>query len=498
VPPESALRDAVLATRLGRASGWPDEELSDAYYLALLYHIGCTAAVSFQSRLGDDVAVRHWLSEVDFTDQPEIMRVSVTRLARQWGPADWARAMGTFMSFGRNLSEVFANLADVAARLAERLGAGPRVSESLRHAYARWDGKVFPDVPSGAQQTRIARLVHIVHVAQSYHRLGGRAMADAVVRDRRGTEFDPELADLWLENSAGMQPLDSVWDEALDAEPEPRRVVARAHIDVVGGAMADFVDLQSPYTHGHSNRLGRLVELAANEAGLDGDETAALRRAALVHDLGNVSIPGRLWFKAGPLNRAEWDRVRLHAYHSQRIMSVTPLLRESGDIAGQHHERIDGSGYHRGVPAAALPFASRLLMAAEAYQSMLEDRAWRPALSPEKAAAELRSEQSAGRLDRRAVDAVLAAAGHVSKGRRSGAGWPAGLTEREVDVLRRVARGLSNKQIASELFVSESTVHTHVINVYGKIGVNTRAGAALFAIENDLVQISSPKDRPNG
>jgi DNA-binding CsgD family transcriptional regulator len=493
VPAESALRDALLSVRLGRLDGWPDEELSNAYYLALLYHVGCTGAVAQQSRLGDDIAVRHWLSEADFANQPEVARIAVTRLARQWGPADWARAMGTFVTLGRSVSEAFTNLAEVAAMLSERLGANASVTDSLRCAYARWDGKVFPDLPSGSGLPRIARLVHLVHVAQSHHRFGGREAADGVVRSRRGGEFDPEFADLWLANSGDLLRADSgesVWEEALQAEPEPRRTVAREHLDEVGRALADFVDLRSPYTRGHSTELTRLIERTAVAAGLRRDDVEALRHAAQVHDLGNVSIPVQVWLKRGPLNPAERERVKLHAYHSQRIVGVTQWLRSPGQIAGLHHERLDGSGYHRGVPAAAIPFASRLLMAAEVYQSMLEERAWRPALSPVKAAMELRSQAAEGTLDSRAVDSVLTAAGQPGSRGRSGRSWPAGLTDREVEVLRLLARGLSNREIARSLSVSEATVHTHVINLYGKTGVRTRSGATLFALEHDLIQIS--------
>jgi HD-GYP domain-containing protein (c-di-GMP phosphodiesterase class II) len=496
VPAESALRDAFLAVHLGRLAGWPAQDLSDVYYLALIYHVGCTGAVDAQSRLGvgDDVSVRHWLSEADFDKPPQVMRIVVTKLARQWGPADWARGLAAFMNTGQSVPEAFANIAEVAVRLSQRLGATAEVSSALGCAYARWDGKVFAGLPSGDAQPAIARLVHLVHVAQTYHRVGGVEAADQVVRARSGTEFDPELATLWLENShdilrsiAGP----SVWDEALSAEPEPHRRVAHPHLDEVSRAMADFVDLKSTYTRGHSARLAFLVADAGAAAGLDAPDIVTLRRAAQVHDLGNVSIPNQIWIKPATLNPAEWSRVRLHAYHSQRIMSVCEPLRASGDVAGLHHEHLDGSGYHRGLPAAALPFVSRLLAVAEAFQSMTEDRAWRPALTRAEAAAELRREVGAGRLDRRAVDAVLAAAGDRSTSGRAARSWPAGLTDREVDVLRLLARGETNKQIALRLHISEATVHTHVINLYGKLAVNTRAGATLFALEHDLIQVSS-------
>ena len=124
---------------------------------------------------------------------------------------------------------------------------------------------------------------------------------------------------------------------------------------------------------------------------------------------------------------------------------------------------------------------------------MREDRAWRPPVAPDEASRQLRDEVAAHRLDARAVDAVLHAAGQADPRRRSGRSWPSGLTDREVDVLRAIARGLANKQIAGELFVSQATVHTHVINLYGKIGVNTRAGATLFALEHELIDPPAPR-----
>ncbi len=495
VPAESALRDAFLAVELGRLAGWTGPDLSDVYYLALLYHVGCTGAVDAQSRMGggDDVNVRHWLSEADFANRPDIMRISVAKLARQWGPADWARGVGTFLNLDQSVADTFANMAEVAARLSERLGASAQVCSSLGHAYARWDGKVFRALPSGAGQSPIARLVHLVHVAQTYHHVGGAAAADAVVRQRSGAEFDPDLAKLWLESSRDLLSSltgQSIWDEALAAEPEPHRRVAHAHLDEVTLALADFVDLKSTYTRGHSSRVARLAEAAGADAGLEAAAITTLRRAAQIHDLGNVSIPNQIWLKRGRLNPSEWSRVRLHAYHSQRIISVCAPLRESGDVAGLHHEHLDGSGYHRGLPAAAIPLVPRILAVAEVYQSMREDRSWRPAVPRSEAAAELRREAAAGTLDRRAVDAVLAADGHTSARERAGSSWPAGLTDREVDVLRLVARGDTNKEIARQLHISSATVHTHVINVYGKSHVTTRAGATLFALEHDLIRLS--------
>lgn len=494
-PFESALAGAVTALDVARLAGLEGDDLSDVYFLALLYHLGCTAAADAQARVGggDDVSSRRWFSEADYTNKPQLLRIAATRIAREWGPAARARAVGGLLATTEgSFAQAFAGICEVGARLGERLGAGPRVTEALDQAYARWDGKVFFALPTGESISLLARLVHLVHVAQVFHRAGGREAADAVVRARRGTEFDPKLADLWLRHSGELvMPMggESIWETALAAEPEPHRMVPRSHIDKVTGALADFADLKSSHTAGHSRRLAGLAGAAADGLGLDDAERADLRRAAEIHDLGNVSIPNRIWDKRGPLNRAEWERVRLHPYQSQRVAVVAEPLRAAGELAGMHHERLDGSGYHRGLRAAAITPGARLLAAAEAYQSMLEERPWRPALTPAQAAAQLRDDVREGRLDRRAVDAVLDAAGQPRPGRRESRSWPSGLTDREVDVLRMVALARSNKDIARDLHISEATVHTHVINIYGKIDVNTRAGAALFAMEHDLIQL---------
>src|SRR5216684_4502087 len=504
VPAESALRDSLLAVELARLAGWSEPDLSDVFYLALLYHIGCTGAVAAQSRLGagDDVNVRRWMSQANYADRPQLMRIAMTKLVPKWGPANWAPAMAALATAGRDLPEALANTAEAAARLSQRLGASPRVTASLGHAYGRWDGQVFPLLPSGDGLSATARLVHLVHVAQIYHQMGGADAADEVVRRRSGTEFDPELARLWLQNSHDLlrnAPLDSVWDQALYTEPEPHRRVGPAHLDDVCSALADFVDLASPFTSGHSAGVARLAEAAALNAGLDADEVATVRRAGQVHDLGMVSVPNRIWITRRPLNPSEWERVRLHTYHSQRILTLAAPLRSIASVAGLHHERLDASGYHRGLAASAVPLTARILAVAEMYQSMKEPRAWRPALTPDEALRQLRHEVAAHRLDPRAVDAVLLAAGQPRSTRRSSRAWPARLTDREVEVLRAITRGLANKQIARELHVSPTTVHTHVINLYGKIGVNTRAGATLYAFEHDLTEPGEPvKDRPNG
>jgi DNA-binding CsgD family transcriptional regulator len=168
------------------------------------------------------------------------------------------------------------------------------------------------------------------------------------------------------------------------------------------------------------------------------------------------------------------------------MLASSPALRAYGRTAGQHHERLDGSGYPRGTRGDAMTVAGRLLAAADAYHAKLEPRPHRPPLAPADAAGWARAEVRAGRLDGPAVDAVLEAAGHAVRRRKE---WPAGLTSREVEVLRLLARGVPNREIAERLVISRKTANNHVEHIYAKIGVSNRARASLFAVTHGLMTV---------
>jgi HD-GYP domain-containing protein (c-di-GMP phosphodiesterase class II) len=225
-----------------------------------------------------------------------------------------------------------------------------------------------------------------------------------------------------------------------------------------------------------------LASEAAKACRLAEGEVTAVRRAALVHDLGRVAVPVPIWQKQGPLTAGEWERVRLHPYYTERVLSRSPFLAALAPVATAHHERLDGSGYHRCVGAGSLTPAARLLAAADAYHAMTEPRPHREALQPEQAAQALGEDARSGRLDADAVGAVLEAAGQQAPRIER----PAGLTEREVEVVALLARGLQTKQVAHALGISVKTADRHVQNAYRKIGVSTRAAVAVFAMEHGV------------
>ncbi|MGH3677601.1 MAG: HD domain-containing phosphohydrolase, partial [Mycobacterium sp.] len=239
-----------------------------------------------------------------------------------------------------------------------------------------------------------------------------------------------------------------------------------------------------PFTLGHSRAVAALAADAATVAGLDADAVAQLRRAGHVHDLGRIGVSNQIWSKPGPLSAAEFERMRLHPYMTVRILSHVAGLEKVAQLAGNHHECVDGSGYPRGLSDAALPMADRLLAAAVSYQSALEPRPYRQPLSAEAAARRLRDRVKSGALDAMAAEAVLHAAGHHAERPNV---RPGGLTPREIEVLCLVARGASNKDIAKTLVISEKTARNHVERTYAKIGVSNRIGASMYALKHGLV-----------
>jgi HD-GYP domain-containing protein (c-di-GMP phosphodiesterase class II) len=377
--------------------------------------------------------------------------------------------------------------AALARGLAERLGLPEAVQEAVGSSYEQWDGKGWPGGLAGDRIPVAARLAQFAEFIEVAHRLGGIDAALALAAKRAGLQFDPSLAEALHADPEGiLGELDSAhtWSAVIDAEPTLRVTLSHDGFDRALLAIADFVDLKSPYTLGHARAVADLAAATGAQLGLPDDEVNLLRRAGLVHDLGRLGVSNAIWDKPGPLGTGEWERVRLHPYLTERMLHQSAALAPLAAVAVQHRERLDGSGYPKGLSGGAISRPARILGAVDAYQSMREPRPHRPALTAESAAAELQADARAGQLDAEAVAAVLAAAGHPVGRRQT---WPAGLTTREVDVLRLVARGLSSKQIATQLVITPKTARNHIEHIYTKIDASSRVAASLFATEHGLL-----------
>jgi HD-GYP domain-containing protein (c-di-GMP phosphodiesterase class II) len=493
-PMAHCMRQTVVAMRLAALAGASDGELEATYYLGLMMNVYCHADAAEQAKwFGDDISFKGDGIEMLDMSTARMISFMLRRVGSHGTGAARARRLAAFPVSGpKQVISFLTTHSTLGSQFATRIGLDGAVSVAMRQAYEQWDGKGYPNHLQADQICPPARLVQLASPVEVFGRRRGVNSAMAIARRHRGTQFDPAVVDLFCDRAPELlDGLDqaSSWDAILDAEPQLSRCVTGNGLDEILEAMADLVDLKSPYLAGHSRGVANLVSEAASGLGYSADEVSTLRRAAFLHDLGRLGVSNAVWDKAGPLTEAETERVRLHPYLTDRMLARVSALDGSREIAARHHERLDGSGYPRGLTAASLTPSDRLLAAADAYHAMTEPRPYRIPFDAGRAARELRAEATAGRLDGEAVAAVLRAAGHRAPARGV---WPGGLTSREVDVLRLLARGNSNKQIATRLVVSPKTAANHVEHIYAKLGVTSRAAATLFATQHGLLGAFEP------
>jgi HD-GYP domain-containing protein (c-di-GMP phosphodiesterase class II) len=487
-PMEHVLRQCLIALRIADRAGLDEQDRMAVYYTALLVNVGCHADAHEQAKwFGDDIALKSGKYQHELGSVRGML--ATMRLVGAGNPPLHRFRVGLefALSGHRQLDGMISQHAKLAQTLAEQLELPGLVREGVGAAYEQWNGKGWPgDLKADAipVSARIAQLAEFVEVA---HRVGGVANATALAGRRAGRQFDPALAALLCVDAAEiLGDLESVpaWQTVIASEPALAVELSADQLDRSLEAIANFVDLKSPFMLGHSVAVARLAEEAGRRLKLPPEQVLMLRRAGFVHGFGRLGVSNSIWDRPGRLSVGDWERVRLYPYLTERMLRQSAALAPLGDIAVQVRERLDGSGYPRGLSGGAISMLARVLGAADAYASMREPRPHRPARSAEDAVAEIRAEVRAGRLDGAAADAVLEAAGHRVPRRREAL---AGLTAREVEVLVLLARGLSNKQIAERLVITPKTASNHIEHIYAKIGASSRAGAAMFAVQHGLL-----------
>jgi HD-GYP domain-containing protein (c-di-GMP phosphodiesterase class II) len=486
-PMEHVLRQTLIAVRLAERLGLDEATRSVVYYVSLIAWVGCHVDAYEQAKwFGDDLALKADTRRVDMAGLPGKVHV-LSHVGAGRGLLERGRLGVRFVGDGLRPKEAIENHWLATNELAAALGLDRQVRDALYQTFERWDGKGVPAEARGEEIGLPARLVNLADVVAVFHRADGVDGAVAVARERSGTQFDPALVDAFSADAPDvLDGIDAVtaWPAVIDAEPALEIVLSDDELESALEAIADFTDLKSPWTIGHSRGVADLAHAAAKTHGLSDDDARLVRRAALLHDLGRLGVSNAIWDKPGSLTATELERVRLHPYLTERMLASSPVLAPLGAIAVQHHERLDGSGYPRGLAGDALTPPGRILAAADAYQAMTQPRPHRDARGAEEAAAELRAGVRQGLFDSDAVEAVLGAAGHRVKRRRA---QPGGLTSRELEVLRLLVRGLSNKEIAEQLVISRKTAGSHIEHIYSKIGASNRAQASLFAMRHGLM-----------
>lgn len=487
-PMQHCLRQTVIALRLADHLGVDREQRSATYYLGMLMNAYCHADAAEQAAwFGDEIAFKAASFETLGMNTAQMVAFVLRGVTGHGSAGQRAKRLASFPIAGkRQLLSFAATHSTLGSQFAKQIGLDDAVCTAVAHCYEQWDGKGQPGRLRGEQISLPARIVQLAGPVETFARRHGVAAAVDIARKQRGRLFDPTVVDALCSNAG--QVLDALdeasrWEAVLDAEPGLPLTVVGDEVDGVLEAMADLVDVKTPSTAGHSRGVANLAVEAARIAGMGVAEAELLRRAGWVHDLGRLGVPNTVWDKPGALSAAEFERARMHAYLTERMLAQVGALDDVRQAAARHHERLDGSGYPHGLDGAMLNPTDRLLAAADAYHAMTEPRPHRPALDAGDAADRLRAEVRGGRLDGEAARAVLAAAGHRVP---ATAERPGGLTGRETDVLRLLARGHTNRQIAMRLGISPKTVSNHVEHVYSKLGVSSRAAATLYATQHGL------------
>lgn len=502
------VRATYIGMRLADRLQLDQETRTDLFYAELLMDAGCTAWASQVAAkiLSDDIAARRELFFfTDPRDPRDMIRWLARHLATGQGLGTRARKMADFGVHGKEfMQEGLRNTSDVAARIAGRLGRSIEVQEALRLAFEDWAASGSHN-DSAAPAPLISRILFATIFLEVFHQVQGREAAIRLARSRRGTTLDSDVVDAFMDLAndqsfwGGLES-ESVWDEVRRLEPEsPYRYLSESRLDDVALAFADFADLKSFYSAGHSRRVSTLAESMAKHLGQDSLDIKEIRRAALMHDIGLVAVPSFVLHRPeSSLTAAEWESLRLHPYYAERILGRVPAFAPLVPLVVAHHERPDGQGFHRGISLGQIPPGACIIAVADAFDELTHAAPERPALDVD--AALRRLAQGIGtRFTVGCFNALVWAVGKespadnaraeadISSGDAVTTEWPAGLTDREVDVLRLLSTGASRRAMAKALSVSEHTIRHHLEHIYSKIDVHTRVAATLFAIEHNLL-----------
>jgi HD-GYP domain-containing protein (c-di-GMP phosphodiesterase class II) len=491
LPPESAMRQCLVATRLARVHGLAERDVRDCFYTSLLLHVGCPGFSHETAALfGNELDLTRAVARTNLADPADFEATLIPEATRGLSPGARRRFAERVLRRGEAFGARYDTAScEVGRSVAGRIGIGASIERALYEVGEWWSGD---GVPQGLREDAIAPAARVARLAADAVALdevgGGEAAVDGL-RRRAGSTLDPALVETFAARSSEI--LDRSGDprvRMLEEEPEPVEERGPGDVPDIASVFGDVGDLKFPALHGHSSGVAALAAGAAESLRLDAQTTTDVRIAGHLHDLGRLAVTNAIWEKAGPLTSVEWEQVRMHPYHSERILATSGTLQRLAPLAGMHHERLDGSGYHRACGARDQPAAVRVLAAADAFQAMTQDRPHRARLSAEQAADELRRDARAGKLDGECVAAVLEAAGQARP--RAHDLRPAGLSDREIEVLRLVATGFSNREIAEKLVISPRTAEHHVQHIYRKLGVTSRPAVAFYAMEHGLVTSS--------
>ena len=395
--PGHALRTCVLGMRIGHEIGLDPSELAALYYALLLKDIGCSSNAARMCQIvgGDDRAVKRGAKLADWTRPHRPTRDTFRLLWTQVlpGASAWARILRIVrigMTQHRNNEEMIAMRCERGADIALQLGLSGKTSKAIHALDEHWDGGGYPNHLRGGEIPLLSRVLAVAQHLDVFATEKSPELAISVLCERRNRWFDPELVEVVLQldeqgrlwsQCRSTDPHEATREVVLDLQPEISTHIDAEEIDRICEAFAAVVDAKSPFTYRHSKGVAEVASGLATALCLSPDRVQLVRRAALLHDLGKLAVPNTILDKSGDLSADEWDIVVQHPRLTKEILARIDSFAELAEIAGAHHEKLDGSGYPDRLSGDQLCLEARIIAVADIYQAMTEGRPYRSGMS---------------------------------------------------------------------------------------------------------------------
>ncbi|WMW81860.1 HD domain-containing phosphohydrolase [Undibacterium cyanobacteriorum] len=421
-PAGHCVRCCWIGMHVGRELGLPEDELWDLYYTLLLKDLGCSsnAARICELYLADDLQFKRDFKTVG-DSLPQVLHFVLKHTGLKAGLAERFRSVLTILRDGRSIAqELIATRCQRGAEIARLLRFSERVAMGIYHLDEHHNGQGRPDQLRGDEIPVFSRIALLAQVVDVFHTADGADAALAEIRERRGQWFDPQLVEAFFKVADDAEfwhvlASSEVNQAVLNLEPKSHVVpLDDDYLDDIAAAFGQVVDSKSPYTSGHSARVALYTDMIGESMGLSAERRRWLKRGALLHDVGKLGVSNSVLDKAGKLDISEWEEVKMHAAYTETILSRINAFSELAKVSAAHHEKLDGTGYPRGLKGDEISLETRIITTADIFDAITAERPYRGA-TPIPKTLEIMSENLHTAIDPRCFDALKLAIDKLEK-----------------------------------------------------------------------------------